>query len=138
MESIEAKKVINKLQQDIIKNGINAETISEDLKKIRPFALSEELPRLVRAMRMTYEHLDEYEGFFIGMPEDVAFDEEEDGEEEDDAQVEIEMSDVEDDPEGQKDSLNYLLSLMTDSTNSGNAEEILLYINAMKDYAEEN
>ena len=140
MESIEAKKVINKLQQGIIKDGIIAETISAEIKNIRPIALAEELPRLVRAMRMTYEHLDAYEGFFIGMPEDVAFEEEVEGEEaeEDDTPVEIQMTDVQDDPEGQKESLDYLMSLMTDSANTGNAEEILLYINAMKEYAEDN
>lgn len=125
MENPKAQKLLNKIQRDLMRNGIILNTIVDDLKNLRPFAVEEENPLLAKVIRLTYEHLEAYETFDIGIPEDEpieGFEEEE-------------VQDTAADPQ---ESLNYLLSLMADAKNKINVLELREYSNALMAYAEEN
>ncbi|HET8753740.1 MAG TPA: hypothetical protein VFM59_05200 [Salinimicrobium sp.] len=125
MENIKAQKLLNKIQRDLMKNGIVAENIVGDLKELRPYAVEENNPLLAKVIRLTYEHLETYGTFDIPIPQDEpieGFEEEE-------------IDDSETDP---KESLDYLLSLISESQNKINELELREYNNALIAYAEEN
>ena len=125
MENPKAHKLLNKIQRDLMRNGIITNTIVEDLKELRTFAVDEKEPLLAKVIRLTYEHISTYETFDIPIPEDEpveGFENEE-----------VESSEV--DP---KESLDYLLSLMAESQNKINALELREYSENLIAYAEEN
>lgn len=125
MENPKAQKLLNKIQRDLMRNGIILNTIVDDLKNLRPFAVEEENPLLAKVIRLTYEHLETYETFDIGIPEDEpieGFEEEE----------------IQDTAAEPQESLNYLLSLMADAKNKINVLELREYSSALMAYAEEN
>lgn len=125
MENPKAQKLLNKIQRDLLRNGIITNTIVEDLKELRPYAVEENDPLLAKVIRLTYEHIDTYETFDIPIPEDEPIE----GFEED-LPRENEV-----DPQ---ESLDYLLSLMAESKNKVNALELREYSNALSAYAEDN
>lgn len=113
------------MQRDLMRNGLILNTIVEDLKELRPYAIEDKNPLLAKVIRLTYEHIEEYQTFDIPIPEDEpieGFEEEE-------------LPTAEASPE---ESLDYLLSLMTDSDNKLNEQELREYSNALVAYAEEN
>ncbi|HET7361030.1 MAG TPA: hypothetical protein VFI78_03770 [Salinimicrobium sp.] len=121
MENPKAKKLLKKIQDDLAQNGIITNTITQDLKELRPFAVEEKQPLLAKIIRLTFEHIEAYKTFDIPIPEDEpveGFEEE--------AQAEQETS-----PE---ESLQYLFSLIADSNNKLNKEELREYCNALVDY----
>ena len=125
MENPKAQKLLNKMQRDLMRNGIILNTIVEDFKELRPYAIEENNPLLAKVIRLAYEHIETYGTFDIPIPEDEpieGFEEETGTAEETDAQ----------------ESLDYLLSLMTESENKLNAMELRDYSNALIAYAEEN
>ena len=125
MENPKAHKLLNKIQRDLMRNGIITNTIVEDLKELRVFAVDEKEPLLAKVIRLAYEHIDTYGTFDIPIPEDEpveGFENEE-----------VENPDV--DP---KESLDYLLSLMAESKNKVNSLELREYSNNLIAYAEEN
>lgn len=107
-----------------MRNGIITNTIVEDLKELRPYAVEENNPLLAKVIRLTYEHIETYDTFDIPIPEDEPVEGFED-----------EQEDAEVDP---KESLDYLLSLMAESKNKLNALELREYSNNLTAYAEEN
>lgn len=125
MENTKAQKLLNKIQRDLLRNGIITNTIVEDLKELRPYAIDEKNPLLAKVIRLTYEHIATYGTFDIPIPEDEPVEgfEEESGEEK-------EVDPIE--------SLDYLLSLMAESNNKINALEIREYSENLSAYAEEN
>lgn len=125
LENPKAQKLLNKIQRDVMRNGIITNTIVEDLKELRPYAVDEQNPLLAKVIRLTYEHIETYQTFDIPIPEDEpveGFEEEEENTSEVDAQ----------------ESLDYLLSLMAESRNKLNALELREYSNSLSAYAEEN
>ena len=133
MESIEGKKIINKMQRELLKNGIIKDTLISDLKELRPFAIKEEDPSLTKVIRLTYEHLEEHGTFNIPIPseEEVVL-EGDDGEE-----VTVELLADEpnsDDFEAKRESLDYLLSIMIDARNKSNRVDLLEYRDALMAY----
>jgi len=120
VENIELLKQINKIQQSILKKGIVADKLVKDLKKLREFFIEEKLPRVVKIIRFTYEHIENYKTFDISMPEDEGSDSEE----------ELSVDDM------RVESLNYLMSLMQKPTQKLNAEDLDYYMNAFTTYAE--
>lgn len=108
-----------------MRNGIITNTIVEDLKELRPYAVEEKNPLLAKVIRLTYEHIEEYQTFDIPIPEDEPVE----GFEED------EQQENQVDPQ---ESLDYLLSLMAESKNKVNALELREYSNNLIAYAEEN
>lgn len=124
LENPKAQKLLNKMQRDLMRNGIILNTLVEDLKELRPYAVEENNPLLAKVIRLTYEHIETYGTFDIPIPEDEPVEgfEDEATAEETDAQ----------------ESLDYLLALMTESDNKLNAMELREYSNALIAYAEEN
>lgn len=125
MENPKAQKLLNKIQRDLMRNGIITNTIVEDLKALRPYAVEENNPLLAKAIRLTFEHIETYQTFDIAIPDDEpveGFENEENS-----------ANNV--DPQ---ESLDYLLSLMAESKNKVNALEIREFVNNMMEYAEEN
>jgi hypothetical protein len=125
LENPKAQKLLNKIQRDLMRNGIITNTIVEDLKELRPFAIEEKNPLLAKVIRLTYEHIETYQTFDIPIPEDEPLEDAE-GETTEEARVEP------------QESLDYLLSLMAESKNKVNALELREYSNNMIAYAEEN
>lgn len=109
-----------------MRNGIIINTIVEDLKELRPFAVEEKKPLLAKVIRLTYEHIDTYQTFDIPIPDDEPVE----GFEEEEAEEKQDIDPVE--------SLDYLLSLMADANNKINAIELREYSNQLIAYAEEN
>ncbi len=131
MQNKETAKIISKLHQEVESFGIKIkkDTIVDDLKKVRELALKEENPRMVKASRLTYEHIAAYEGFKIPLLSDEPIE----GFEDSNLGTE---SDIETDEDAQKESFLYLLSIMKDPSNRINASELKEYNILLKNYAE--
>ncbi|MFT4754434.1 MAG: hypothetical protein ACI85Q_001993 [Salibacteraceae bacterium] len=127
MVNQKAQDLIGKMQKSISENGINVEELVKDLTELRTYAVAETIPRLAKGIRLTFEHIGEYKGFFIPEPEDEMVDEE--------GEV---IGVVEAASETDTDSLLYLLSIMSDASNKMNYEELKEYNVALKAYAENN
>lgn len=126
MESIDAKKLINRIQKSILEEGANSDAVCDGLKELRPYAIEEKDPTVTRVIRTTWEHIEEFEGFHIDVPVDEEDDEEE------------EFEPIVEGLDRQANSLYYLVSLLINSTNPRNREEIMHYRNGLKSYWEEN
>ena len=126
MKNPKAQKLIDKIQRDLMRNGLIVNTLVEDLKQLRPFAIEEENPLLAKVIRLTFEHIETTNSFEIAIPDDEPLDENEDEEE---------TTAVESSPE---ESLDYLLSLMHDTTIKNNVIDLREYSRALVEYAEEN
>jgi hypothetical protein len=124
LNNIKAQKLLNKIQRDLMRNGIITNTLVNDLKELRPLVVEEGQPLLAKVIRLTYEHVEAYDSFNIAIPGD---DPVEEGEE----------APVQEETTGQE-SLDYLLSLMADPSNRINEIELREYVNAFNEYAEEN
>nr|WP_297306828.1 hypothetical protein [uncultured Flavobacterium sp.] len=118
MENSNAQKLIKQIQGEIISNGIIANTIVPELKKLREFALLEENPVVVKALRLAYEHIEANNDFLIEIPSDEPVDENE--------VKEFESTNTE--------SLNYLLSLMLDLSNKHNIADLKEYNKLMIEF----
>ncbi len=132
MESIEGNKLIVKMQIDLAKKGINKAALIKGLQELRPFALEEKDPTLTKVIRLTYEHIENNGTFNIPIPadEEIADDLGDDNHEE---VAHLIVNTIETDKD-RVESLNYLLSLMLDRTNSSNREEMYVYRDALKEY----
>ncbi len=122
MKKLEARKLIAKIQRDLLESGVRCESIVPDLKELRPYGIEEKDPQVTKVIRLIYEHLEIYRGFYIPLPEDEAVDEE---------GFLIEKEEVEEETSNplneQVESLNYLLSLISNSKNKMNRAEINEY-----------
>ncbi|UJH91769.1 hypothetical protein LZ575_03555 [Antarcticibacterium sp. 1MA-6-2] len=124
MKNPKGQKLLDKIQRDLMRNGLIINTIVDDLKELRPYAVEDEDPLLAKVIRLTYEHIEEYQTFDIPIPDDEPLDENE----ESTASQEI-------NPE---ESLDYLLSLMSDTSIKNNEIDLREYSRALQEYAEEN
>ncbi len=130
MKSTKALELIEKMKNDLAASGIVVEKIVEDLKQLRPIAIEEEDPSLTKVIRLTYEHIESTGTFNIPIPEEV--DEEEELEE---TPVAEEEEAVELDDAARRESLDYLLSIMTNcDENKLNREDLIGYRNLMMEY----
>lgn len=127
MENLEAQKLINRIQKDLLNTGIEPVKLVKNLKKLREYALEEENPTLTKVLRLTYEHIEENGAFLIPIPDDEPVDEI-DGDEVD---HQPESDPAQQDP---VESLNYLLSVMMNSSNKANLNELREYRNALIDF----
>lgn len=124
MKNPKAQKLLDKIQRDLMRNGIIVNTIVDDLKELRTYAVEDENPLLAKVIRLTYEHIDTYQTFDIPIPEDEPLDENEES-----------STSSEVNPE---ESLDYLLSLMSDATIKNNEMDLREYSRDLQEYAEEN
>jgi len=130
MESIEGNKIIVKLQKGLIKDGLKVDALIEGFKAIRPCALEEKDPTVVKVSRLVYEHLEEEKTFSIPLPPEEGF-AAEDAEEGD--EPEMIYSTIESD-EDRVESVDYLLSLMLDRKNADNKQDLFAYRDALKEF----
>ena len=118
MNNPKAKKQILKVISDIEK-GAEAEAIATEIMEIRKIALTEEDPLLVKTFRIIADKIKEDESLDF------------------DIEIEVPEEDViegeEEEYEAPDNHLTYLLSLMADSDNKYNREEIKLYRTAIWD-----
>jgi len=119
VENIELLKHINRIQQDLINKGIVVTKVVEDLKKLRGFFIDEKLPRIVKIVRLAYEHIEKYKSFNIAIPEDEG----------NDSETELSSDEL------KVESLNYLLSLLQKPTQKLNAEDLDYYLNSFLNYS---
>lgn len=124
MKNPKAQKLLDKIQRDLMRNGIIINTVVEDLKQLRPYAIEEENPLLAKVIRLAYEHIETYQTFDIPIPEDDPLEETEEASASPDVNPE--------------ESLDYLLSLMSDTTIKNNIIDLMEYRDALQEYAEEN
>lgn len=113
MESKKAHKLIQQIIDEINTGGIQAEKQVESLKKLRELAVEEKLPVIAKSLRLTYEHLKEYETFVAPIPQEEVFDE--DGELTEQEKI------------TGSDSLVYLMNLIKNCDNKLNLSEIREY-----------
>lgn len=113
MKSKYAIKLIEKIQKELLQNQFNAETIVEDLKKIREYSFEDENPVLTKALRLAYEHIDTNQKFLIGIPDDDSFE---------NSEIEINFSENND-----IESLEYFLSLLLDLEKKNNLLDLKEY-----------
>ncbi len=132
MENLEAQKLIVTMQKDLLKSGIDADKLIDGLKKLRPYAIEDENPTLTKVIRLTYEHIEAHGTFNIPIPEEEPVEEMvgEDGEE---VEKPVPAS-IEGNAEAQLESLNYLLSIMTDARNKTNAADLIDYRDMLMAY----
>ena len=117
MNNPKAKKQILKVISDIEK-GAEAEAVATEIMEIRKIALAEEDPLLVKTFRIIADKIKEDESLDF------------------DIEIEVPEEDViegEEEYEAPDNHLTYLLSLMADSDNKYNREEIKLYRTAIWD-----
>lgn len=110
------KEVIKKVDSD---NAVYAE-IAGQLKDIRKYAMDEQNPTLVKALRLCAEHLEENDDFLIRIPNDEPIEDE------------TETNDFDHDA---KESLGYFLNLLLDLDNKHNISDLREYNNKMMNYA---
>lgn len=127
MTNKNAQKLITKITDDLEQNGIITNTLVEDLKTLRPYAVDEKRPVVAKAIRLVYEHVEKFETFAISIPSDEDIVDEETGETL--ARDEREDSDP-------KESLLYVLALIQNEELYRNKQELRDYNDRMKDYAE--
>lgn len=124
VENPNAQKLINKIQKDLFKNGFVADTLVSDLKKLREYALEEQNPVLVKAIRLTYEHVEANNAFFIPIPDDEPF---ESDEEQPESTLELST-------ENNLESLDYIISLFLDLENKTNIGDLREYNKLFKKF----
>ena len=124
LKNPKAQKLIDKIQRDLMRNGLVINTLVEDLKQLRSFAIEEENPLLAKVIRLTFEHIEATNSFEIPIPDDEPLEENEE-----------ESTAVESSPQ---ESLDYLLSLMHDTTIKNNVIDLREYSNALTEFAEDN
>ncbi|WP_298539736.1 hypothetical protein [uncultured Aquimarina sp.] len=122
MENKKALKLIDKILTDLEKSGINTDTLIEDLKSLRSYALEQQVPLVVKVLRLTYEHIEENDSFLIPIPDDEPIEEQEEGNE---APV-VNNEDV-----NPVESLMYLVSLFKDLKNKMNVMDLADYRDAL-------
>ncbi len=120
MENKKAIKLIDKILEDLDKTGINTETLIDDIKELRTYALEEQVPLVVKVLRFTYEHIEENNAFLIPILDDEPADEE----------VHIE----EDEDVSPVESLKYLLSLLKNLKNKVNISDLKEYRDLLMEY----
>ena len=115
MENTNATKAIDKILKNLDKSGINSDTLIDDIKALRVYALEEEVPLVVKVLRLTYEHIEEHQSFLIPVLEDEPIEEEEEAV----AEESKDASPVE--------SLKYLIALIRNLKNKDNISDLKEY-----------
>ncbi|WP_194768040.1 hypothetical protein [Tamlana sp. I1] len=119
MENTKAIKLIDKILSNIDKTGINTDTLIDDIKELRTYAIEEQAPLVVKVLRYAYEHIEEHGTFLIPMLED---DDAIEDDEQADAEVQPEEANV--DP---VESLKYLIALTRNLNNKTNISDLKEY-----------
>ncbi|KAA1245981.1 hypothetical protein [Aquimarina sp. RZ0] len=118
MENKNALKLIDKILTDLEHSGINKDILIDDLKSLRSHALEEQIPLVVKVLRLTCEHIVENDTFLIPIPDDEPIEGNE-------------TSLSTDENVNPTESLMYLVSLFKDLKNKMNLMDLSDYRNAL-------
>ena len=121
MNNKKTKKFLDKIIDEVDQKGIEYNYLAESLKELREMVVKENLPVLAKVLRLTYQHLEVFEDFYIPIPEDEPLD---DNQEKEDIKG--------------KESLLYLLNLIKHYDNKFNQEELREYIRYLEVFAEDD
>lgn len=113
MENKKAIKLIDKILVSIDKKGVNGEGLVDNIKELRAYALEEQIPLVVKVLRLTYEHLEAHNTFLIPILDDEPVEE--------DGVVEVNEGGA---PE---ESLKYLIALTKNLNNKMNVLDLKEY-----------
>ena len=116
MKILAANKKLDEIIVKVESQGVEAESLIEDLKNLREYALKEQDPLVTKVLRLTYEYLTEKKSFDI----EAQYEEDEEGNE-----YPLEIED--------KENLLYLLNLLKNAEPKINREEIKDYRTALKE-----
>jgi len=116
MKILAANKKLDEIIVKVESQGVEAESLIEDLKNLREYALKEQDPLVVKVLRLTYEFLEENNAFDV----EAQYEEDEEGNE-----YPLEIED--------KENLLYLLNLLKNAEHKINREEIKDYRTALKE-----
>ncbi len=117
-------KLIDKIKKEIAKNGVTT-SIVDDLKAMRVMVVTEEQPLLAKVIRLTFQHVEANKSFNVAIPEDEPIE----GFEKEQV-LTTEINPVE--------SLDYLLSNISDISNTSNIADIREFVADLKEQAGEN
>ena len=130
MENKKAITLIDRILKNLDATGITSDTLIDDIKELRTYAIEKEVPLAVKVLRYTYEHIEENDSFLIAIPEDSPLEEdtdtEEDTEETEEAEVEVETVEID-----QIESLKYVISLIRNLDNSMNILDLKYFKKAL-------
>jgi LPS O-antigen subunit length determinant protein (WzzB/FepE family) len=128
LENSKANKLIDKILVNLDKTGINTDSLIEDIKELRTYALEQQVPLVVKVLRLTYEHIASTESFLIPLLGDDAIETEVEEGEEAPVQVEVsqEVSPVE--------SLKYVIALTRNLENKSNISDLKEYRDLLNAY----
>ncbi len=115
MENKQALKLIEKIQKELFKDNFEVSEIVAELKKLREITLELNNPVVTKALRLAYEHIENNNGFFIGIPDDEPVDSKE-------TEIQANISE-----ENNVESFNYFLSLLTDLDKKNNVLDLREY-----------
>lgn len=115
MKTAIANKKLETIISKVEKEGVLYSGVIEDLKDLREQALKEQDPLVVKVLRLSYEFLQEKEGFDV----QAQFEEDEEGNE-----YPLEIEDQE--------NFLYLLNLLKNADHKINREEIKDYRSSLK------
>jgi hypothetical protein len=118
LENTKAIKLINKIIKDLDKSGINTETLIDDIKELRAYAIEEQVPLLVKVLRYTCEHIEAHDSFLIPILSDEPI------EDETEEETEVIENNNDDSP---VESLKYLIALSKNLENKGNISDLKEY-----------
>ena len=121
MNNKKTKKFLDKIIDEVNQKGIEYNSLTDSLQELREMVVKEDLPVLAKVIRLTYQHLEMFEDFYIPIPEDEPLD---DGEEKENIKG--------------KESILYLLNLIKQHNNKFNQEELREYIQYLEVFAEDD
>lgn len=121
MENKKANKLIDKILNDLDASGINDEVLIDDIKQLRVYALEEQIPLVVKVLRLTYEHIEQTSNFLIPILGDEPIDDSEFNEEVSGNDTPVE-------------SLKYVVALMKNLNNKMNISDLKEYRDLLLKY----
>ncbi|SFZ92432.1 hypothetical protein SAMN05428642_102721 [Flaviramulus basaltis] len=121
MENKQAIKLVDKILGNLDKTGINTETLVDDIKELRTYALEEQVPLVVKVLRYTYEHIEENNTFLIPILNDEPLEDGDDTIKENENDTPVE-------------SLKYLIALTRNLKNKGNISDLKEYKELLMNY----
>ena len=123
-------KILKEIKANIAENGITKDIV-EDFKTLRKMVVDENHPLLAKALRLTYQHIENNDTFNVAIPDDEpieGMDNETAVANEDEAKAEI----------NPVESLDYLLSNLLDPSNKTNIADIRAFVVELKEIAGED
>jgi len=115
LENNKAIKLIDKILANLDETGINTTVLIDDIKELRTYALEQQVPLVVKVLRLAYEHIEANQSFLIAIPNDDEFEDQE------------EETETVDDEVNSVESLKYFIALTRNLNNKINIIDLKAY-----------